>query len=94
MTNVGAQLASGEFLGFLDHDDMLELDALEKMKPVVYNVDTFIGYIAKFTDGDEKISREFEKMKKTILANKEYNTLLNDIIENNYSFESLRTIKI
>jgi len=56
-TNLGIQLANGEFIVFVDHDDELELNALLEMEKVIKN-DNSIDVI--YTDSD-KISEKGKK---------------------------------
>ncbi len=49
-TNVGASLATGEYVAFLDHDDVLELDALEKVASFLQNA--VVPLDALYTDDD------------------------------------------
>lgn len=47
-TNQGLEMASGEWVGFLDHDDLLTPDALEEVAGYVSR-----GYDAVYTDSDK-----------------------------------------
>lgn len=54
--NFGIEMASGDYLGFIDSDDWIELDMYEKMysKAVETNADVVVcDFMEKFSDGRE-----------------------------------------
>ncbi len=97
-TNVGIDAAEGDYIGLLDHDDVLAPDALYEIASVIYNAENEYGRPAliysdedKFTDNSETIqtekvfdhgSRNTVRIYKEVNRKKDFNFDL--ILSNNY----------
>ena len=53
--NFGLKMSKGEFISFIDSDDYIELNMLEKMLKAIYEYDADITVCGRFKDYDKKI---------------------------------------
>ncbi|ETP67656.1 hypothetical protein G159_16280 [Planococcus glaciei CHR43] len=72
--NVGLQIATGDFLGFVDSDDWIMPEMYEKLMAICIKYDAEISQCESFTDIKE-ITKD-EKLKVSIMERKEYMPLI------------------
>lgn len=82
-TNVGIEAAEGDYIGLLDHDDVLTPDALYEVASVIYKTEEKFGRPTLiYSDEDKFTDNNAARIYKEV--NKKYNFNFDLILSNNY----------